>query len=109
MKSNIYFVKQDVGLFRKGKWAVALESQTLGLYADRQSAVAAAIEEAERTSYLGRTTEVWVNDGDGFNFEKAFKAQKGPAEEEKAVEPDLTGDEDILFTVDDPTADIASY
>lgn len=109
MASNIYFVKRDVGLFRKGNWTVALGAVTIGMYADRETSLAAAISEAERTSRLGRTTEVWVNDGDGFNFEKSFQADRGKREKDGKGEEDLTGDEDIAFTVDDPAADATSY
>jgi len=109
MPSNIYFVKQDVGLFRKGKWTVALGSVAVGIYPDRETSVAAAISEAERTSLLGRTTEVWVNDGHGFNFEKSFRASKGKGDKDDKGEEDLTGDEDIVFTVDDPATDATSY
>jgi len=109
MGNNMYFVKQDVGLFRKGNWTVALGNRTTGIYPERAAALAAAIAEAERTSFLGRATEVWVNDGHGFNIEKAFKAGKAPDEEGKPGEMDLTGEEDIVFTVDDPTTDASSY
>lgn len=107
MRSVVYFVKRDIGLFRKGNWTVAIGKQTIGSgYPERATAIAAAVAEADRTSYLGRTTEVWVNDGDGFNFEKGFKARKPAAEDDKkGGEVDLTGDEDIMFTVDDPTTD----
>ena len=106
MASNVYFVKREVGLFWKGDWIVALGSQKIGLYPQREAAVAAAVAEAERTSFLGRTTEVWVNDGHGFNFEKSFKAGKPPDEKDKgAKEVSHEGEEDILFTVDDPTTD----
>jgi|GEM_PF-6753577 len=106
MASHSYFVKQEVGLFRKGNWIVALGKQTTGLYPGREAAVAAAVAEAERTSFLGRSTEVWVNDGHGFTIERAFKARKPPAEgDEGAKEVDHEGEEDILFTVDDPTTD----
>ncbi|MDQ2860967.1 MAG: hypothetical protein M3T55_09635 [Pseudomonadota bacterium] len=109
MASNMYFVKRDVGLFRKGNWTIVLNSRTTGIYPERAGALAAAIAEAERTSFLGRATEVWVNDGHGFNFEKAFKAGKAPDAEGKPGEMDLTGEEDIVFTVDDPTTDTPSY
>jgi len=109
MASSIYFVKRDVGLFRKGNWTVAMGSIAVGFYPDRETSVAAAISEAERTSLLGRTTEVWVNDGHGFNFEKSFQASKGKADKDGKAEEDLTGDEDIVFTVDDPTTDATSY
>ncbi len=107
--SVIYWVKRDPGLFRKTTWCVLLGSLKIGDYPDRDAGVAAAIAEAERTSTLGRTTEVWVNDGGGFLFEKSFQAQKGKGKKDGGDEDDLTGDEDIVFTVDDPTTDPNAY
>ena len=108
MPSNVYFVRREVGLFRKGGWSVALGPQKIGIYPDRETSLGAALAEAERTSGLGRTTEVWVNDGEGFLLEKSFQAQKGKGKGGKG-EDDLTGDEDIVFTVDDPTTDPTQY
>jgi hypothetical protein len=108
MNSAIYFVKRDVGLFRKGGWTVVVGSTKIGIYPDRETSLSAALSEAERTSGLGRATEVWVNDGEGFLLEKSFQAQKGKGKEGKG-EDDLTGDEDIVFTVDDPTTDPTQY
>ncbi|MGI8839811.1 MAG: hypothetical protein ACR2F8_03355 [Caulobacteraceae bacterium] len=109
MPSQIYWVKRDVGLFRKPKWVVLLGPLKFGEYPDRDTAVAAAIAEAERTSILGRTTEVWVNDGAGFIFEKSFQAQKGKDKKGGKEEEDLTGEEDIVFTVDEPATDPNAY
>ena len=49
-----------------------------------------------------------MNDGEGFLLEKSFQAQKGKGKGGKG-EDDLTGDEDIVFTVDDPTTDPTQY
>ncbi len=95
---RLYFVKQDVGLFKKkGNWILALGNQTIGLYPDREAAVATAIEEAERTSGMGIATEVWVNDGAGFLLTKAFKPSKGKDEDESPKDDDSEEDPgDIL-------------
>ena len=95
--SIIYFVKRSAGLFRKTTWCVLLGPLKIGDYPDRDTCVAAAIAEAERTSNLGRTTEVWVNDGDGFIFEKSFQAKKGKDKKEDEGEEDLAGDEDFVL------------
>ena len=109
MASNLYFVKQESGLFRKGSWNVVSDRTTVGMYPDRETALTVAVGEADRTSYMGRQSEVWVYEGDGFVLHKAFKAQKPPAEEEDIKELDDTGAEDILFTVDDPATDAPAY
>jgi hypothetical protein len=43
------------------------------MYDERQLAVDDAIVEAERTSRLGRQTEVWVDDGHGFRPRRTRK------------------------------------
>ncbi len=105
MASVIYFVKRDPGLFRKTTWCLLLGPLKIGDYPDRDTCIATAIAEAERTSTLGRTTEVWVNDGDGFIFEKSFQAKKGKDKKGGAGEEEFSGDEDIVFTVDNPATD----
>jgi hypothetical protein len=109
MASILYFVKRESGLFRKGSWNVLLNNAVIGMHPDRETALTSAVGEADRTSYMGRQSEVWVYEGDGFVLHKAFKAQKRPDEEDDIKEQNLAGDEDILFTVDDPTTDAASY
>jgi hypothetical protein len=86
MASWIYWVKQERPLFRKGDWTVKLGEMLIAFHKDRQSAVDEAISEAERTSILGRQTEVWVDDGHGFLLAKAFKASKPPVEDEEEGE-----------------------
>jgi hypothetical protein len=76
MASMIYWVKQERTMFRKGDWHTILNTMLIGLHKDRESAIAAAVAEAERTSILGRNTEIWVDDGHGFTHFKAFKASK---------------------------------
>ncbi len=71
--SHIYWVKQDRPLFRKPYWTVRLGKLLTGMYDERQLAVDDAIVEAERTSRLGRQTEVWVDDGHGFRPRRTRK------------------------------------
>lgn len=92
---RIYFVKQDIGLFKKkGAWMLALGGQTIGMYPDREAALASAIDEAERTSKMGLATEVWVNDGAGFLLAKAFQPSKGKSKDEESVEDEKPEDDD---------------
>ena len=86
MASYIYWVKENRPLFGKREWTVTLGDVLIAYHKQRQEAVEEALNEAERTSLLGRQTEVWIDDGHGFILEKAFKASKPPADEE--------GDED---------------
>lgn len=74
--SNIYWVKEERGLFRKPEWSVTLNTLKFSLHKERDEAVQVAVTEAERTSILGRSTEVWVDEGHGFLLYKAFKASK---------------------------------
>jgi hypothetical protein len=94
MASHIYWVKQERRLFGKGDWITTLSERVIGLHKDREEAISSAVAEAERTSVLGRTTEVWIDDGLGFTLFKAFKASKPEVEEED--------DEDSAY---DPEAD----
>lgn len=105
MKSHLYFVKREAGLFRKGGWNVFLNNVVISMHPDRETALTSAVAEADRTSYMGRQSEVWVYEGDGFVLHKAFKAQKSADADDEGMEQNLAGDEDILFTVDDPTTD----
>jgi hypothetical protein len=107
MKSLIYYVKREVGLFRKGGWNVLMDKMLIGTYQERETALAAAVSEADRTSTMGRMTEVWAYEGDGFVLHKAFQAKKGK-DKDKGDEVDL--DDDSAFIVDDdPTVDSGSY
>ncbi len=63
-------------MFGKGDWITILNERIIGLAKEREAALVEAVAEAERTSVLGRTTEVWVDDGLGFTLFKAFKASK---------------------------------
>jgi hypothetical protein len=93
--NNIYWVKLERGLFRKPEWSVTLNTQKIGLHKDRESAMADAIAEAERTSVLGRATELWVDEGMGFTLYKAFKASKPdvPEDEDDGPKDDLELDD----------------
>jgi hypothetical protein len=107
MNSLIYYVKREVGLFRKGGWIVLMDKMLIGTYPQRETALAAAVSEADRSSTLGRVTEVWAYEGDGFVLHKAFQAKKGK-NKEKDDEVDL--EDDSAFIVDDdPTVDSGSY
>jgi hypothetical protein len=107
MNSLIYYVKREVGLFRKGGWIVLMDKMLIGTYPERETALAAAVSEADRSSTLGRVTEVWAYEGDGFVLHKAFQAKKGK-NKEKDDEVDL--EDDSAFIVDDdPTVDSGSY
>jgi hypothetical protein len=107
MKSLIYYVKREVGLFRKGGWNVVMDTMLIGTYPERETALAAAVSEADRTSTMGRLTEVWAYEGDGFVLHKAFQAKKGK-NKDKDDEVDL--DDDSAFIIDDdPTVDSGSY
>ena len=88
MASYIYWVKHKRPLFGKGDWTVVLGDVLIALHKQRESAVEEALHEAERTSLLGRQTEVWIDDGHGFVLEKAFKASKPPTDEEGDDESD---------------------
>ena len=93
MVSWIYWIQKERPLFRKGQWTVKLGDLLIGFHPERQTAVEEAILEAERTSILGRNTEVWIDDGAGFLLEKAFKASKPPDDEKD----DADGDDDPHF------------
>ena len=80
--SSIYWVKLERSPFRKPEWSVTLNGQKIGLHKDRESAVTDAVSEAERTSPLGRASEVWVDEGMGFTLHKAFKPTKPDVVEE---------------------------
>ena len=64
--NNAYFVKREFRLFGKRPWTVIFGDETIGMFDDRTSAVALATQEAKRTAGMGRQSEVWVNDGEGF-------------------------------------------
>ncbi|MGI9170064.1 MAG: hypothetical protein ACR2FH_07820 [Caulobacteraceae bacterium] len=100
MKSLMYYVKRDVGLFRKGSWDVIFDRLKIGRYPDRETAVAAAVGEAERTSFLGRTTEVWVYEGDGFILHKAFKKTKRKDDDEGGDDGPDTDELDSVLALD---------
>jgi hypothetical protein len=102
MPSKItYWVKFERSLFRKPEWSVKFNNTKIGLHADRDEAVASAVEEAERTSLLDRASEIWIDEGHGFTLYKAFKAIKAKGEEE--------GDEDGEGPGDDLSVDESAY
>ena len=108
MNSLIYYVKREVGLFRKGGWIVLMDKMLIGTYPERETALAAAVSEADRSSTLGRVTEVWAYEGDGFVLHKAFQAKKGKDKDKDDNKEDY--DDDSAFIVDDdPTVDSGSY
>jgi len=109
MASLMYYVKREGGLFSKASWNVVFDRTVLGMYPDRETALGNAIGEADRTSYMGRQSEVWVYEGDGFVLHKAFQARKPPADEEDGKGDGRDQAEDIQFTVDDPTFDGTTY
>ncbi len=79
---NTYWVKLERPLFRKPEWSVSMNELKIGLHKDRDEAIASAVAEAERTSILGRASEIWVDEGLGFTLYKAFKASKPEVPEE---------------------------
>lgn len=84
-------------MFGKGDWITILNERIIGLAKEREAALTEAVAEAERTSVLGRTTEVWIDDGLGFTLFKAFKASK----------PEVPEDDDDDGGAFDPEADSA--
>ena len=97
MASLIYYVKQERTLFRKGDWRTVMNNLLIGLDKDRETALAAAVAEAERTSILGRSTEVWIDDGHGFTLHKSFKASKPEVPEDDDDEPEYDPEADAIF------------
>jgi hypothetical protein len=95
-----YWVKLERSLFRKAEWSVTFNSMKIGLHKDRDEAIAATLEEAERTSILGRASEVWLDEGMGFTLYRAFKASKPEVPEE---------DNDKEGPVDDLEVDESAY
>jgi hypothetical protein len=95
MASNIYWVKFERRLFAKPEWSVTLNSQKIGFHKDRDSAISETLTEAERTSILGRASEVWIDEGMGFTLYKAFKAGKPdvPDDDDEGPADDLDLDE----------------
>jgi hypothetical protein len=109
MQSAIFFVKQESGLFRKGKWNVLLDKTLIGIHPEKESALSSAVGEADRTSYMGRQSEVWVFEGDGFVLFKAFTPQK-PQDEAKGVKGKRRDQEDDAAFIDaDPSFDGTAY
>ncbi len=105
MPSQVYFIKQENGLFRKGSWNIMLGRQVIAMHQGEQEALDAAFSEAERGSQMGRTSEVWLWEHGGFALKKAFLAQrrkkgKGGKDQDDA--------EDASF-LDDPEMDTESY
>jgi len=86
--SLIYWVKQERRLFGKPEWKVSLGNILIALANNRDEAIEEALREAERTSILGRQSEVWIDDGHGFTLNKAFQPVK-PSKKD-----DDEGDED---------------
>jgi hypothetical protein len=82
MASTIYWVKLERALFRKPEWSVTMNDQKIGLHKDREAALTDALTEAERSSVLGRASEVWIDEGMGFTLHKAIKATKPQAPED---------------------------
>lgn len=105
MPSQVYFVKQEAGLFRKGTWNIMLGKMVLGMHKGQQEALDAAFAEAERGSQMGRTSEVWLYENSGFVLQKAFLAQKRKGKGGKGD----GDDEDPAFLDEDPTFDGAAY
>lgn len=79
-----YCVQREFRIFGKRRWTVFFGASPVGNFADRDSAIAAATEEAKRTASLGRLTEVRVNDGYGLELLASFNgpsaAEPPPAE-----------------------------
>jgi hypothetical protein len=109
MASSMYYVKREGGLFRKGGWHLMFDRTLLGMYPDREAALATAVGEADRLSFMGRASEVWVFEGDGFVLFKAFQAQKPPKEEKNSEGSGHDKDEEAAFIDGDPTFDSTSY
>jgi hypothetical protein len=97
--STIYWVKLERSLFRKPEWSVTMNNLKIGLHKDREEALTATLAEAERTSILGRASEVWIDEGMGFMLHKAFKATK----------PDVKEDDDEDGPGDDLDLDETAY
>jgi len=82
-----YYVRREFRLFGKRDWTVSTDSEELARAPDRERAIALATDEARRTAALGRSTEVLVNDGNGYFQLINFAPGKGVFEIEQAPEP----------------------
>lgn len=92
-----YFVKREPALFRKARWSIHLDKLKIAERDSQEAALAAAVEEAERSAGLGRTVEIWANNGEGFVLYKSFqpvKKKKGDLDDEDENEGEPRDDED---------------
>ncbi len=95
-----YYVKREPGLFRKGRWAILMDKLKIAERDSELEALELASVEAQRSADLGRTVEVWANNGEGFVLYKALKPTKkkadddgdeeGPGEEARDGDDDTT-------------------
>jgi len=96
---STYFVKRAFRLFGKRPWVVSFNGTDLASFPEREAAVAMAVEEAKRSTGFGRSSEVRVDDGEGFMLLQSSRPGEASEEElrpEAEREPDGSDDSSLF-------------